>query len=130
MRPALNFSLSWPNSRSVGNELEMDQECRRGVYTLEFKQGSVSQVKADQLAVMVAKTLGMPRPRRTIRVCADVREEPGTSAGGRRAPAITPEQLEIARLRAELARLKAERDIATQAALAAITAARTPGYAQ
>ena len=40
----------------------------------------------------------------------------GLTADGRPAPEVTPEQGEIARLRAEVARLKMERDIAKKAA--------------
>jgi transposase len=49
-------------------------------------------------------------------VRADAKGQLGMTADGRAAPVVTPEQAEIARLRAEVARLKMERDIAKKAA--------------
>jgi transposase len=58
----------------------------------------------------------MPRASLTNWVRADAKGELGTTAGGKPAPVVTSEQSEIARLRAELARVKMERDIAKKAA--------------
>lgn len=94
----------------------MNKERSRGKYTLEFKQEAVRQVKAGRAAAVVAKTLGMPKASLTNWVRADARGQLGRTAGGRSAPEVCPEQAEIARLRAEVARLKMERDIAKEAA--------------
>lgn len=94
----------------------MDDKQTRGKYTLEFKQEAVRQVKAGRAAAVVAKTLGMPKASLSNWVRADARGELGMVADGKPAPVVTPEQAEIARLRAENARLKMERDIAKKAA--------------
>jgi transposase len=65
---------------------------------------------------VVAKTLGMPKASLTNWVRADAKGQLGMTPDGRSAPVVTPEQAEIARLRAEVARLKMERDIAKAAA--------------
>ena len=88
----------------------------RGKYTLEFKQEAVRQVKAGRAASVVAKTLGMPKASLTNWVRADSKGQLGMTAEGKVAPVVTPEQAEIAKLRAEVARLKMERDIAKKAA--------------
>jgi transposase len=108
----------------------MNEERSRGKYTLEFKQEAVRQVKAGRVAAVVAKTLGMPRASLTNWVRADARGELGMSASGKPSPVVTPEQAEIARLRAELARVKMERDIAKKAAayFAQDVLQSTPGY--
>jgi len=94
----------------------MNEERSRGKYTLELKQEAVSQVKAGRASSVVAKTLGMPKASLTNWVRAGDRGQLGMTADGKPAPVVTPEQAEIARLRAEVARLKMERDIAEKAA--------------
>jgi len=94
----------------------MNEERSRGKYTLEFKQEAVRQVKAGRAASVVARTLGMPKASLTNWVRADTKGQLGMTADGKPAPVVTPEQAEIARLRAEVARLKMERDIAKKAA--------------
>ena len=94
----------------------MDEKRSRGKYTLEFKQEAVRQVKAGRAASVVAKTLGMPKASLTNWVRADGKGELGVMADGKAAPVVTPEQAEIAKLRAEVARLRMERDIAKKAA--------------
>ena len=98
----------------------MDEKQTRTKYTLEFKQEAVRQVKAGRAASVVAKTLGMPKASLTNWVRADAKGQLGAAAGGHgkgpTAPTITPEQAEIARLRAQVARLTMERDIAKKAA--------------
>jgi len=84
----------------------------RARYTLEFKQEAVRQVKAGRPAAVVAKTLGMPSASLTNWVRADAKGQLGVSADGKPAAVVSPEQAEIARLKAEVARLKMERDIA------------------
>lgn len=93
-----------------------NERATRAKYTLEFKQEAVRQVKAGRAASVVAKTLGMPKASLTNWVRADLKGELGKSADGKPAPVVTPEQAEIARLRAEVARLKMERDIVKKAA--------------
>jgi len=97
-------------------EHEMNEVRSRGKYTLEFKQEAVRQVKAGRAASVVAKTLGMPKASLTNWVRADAKGQLGMSAQGKPVATVTPEQAEIARLRAELARVKMERDIAKKAA--------------
>jgi len=94
----------------------MDEGRSRGKYTLEFKQEAVRQVKAGRAASVVAKTLGMPKASLTNWVRAAAKGQLGLTADGKAAPMVTPEQAEIARLRAEVARLRMERDIAKKAA--------------
>ena len=94
----------------------MNEERSRGKYTLEFKQEAVRQVKAGRASSVVAKTLGMPKASLTSWVRADAKGQLGMTAEGKPAPVVTPEQAEIARLRAEVSRLKMERDIAKKAA--------------
>jgi transposase len=57
-------------------------------------------------------TLGMPKASLTNWVRADAKGQLGMTADGKAAPVFTPEQVEIAKLRGEVARLKMERDIA------------------
>lgn len=96
----------------------MHEKQTRARYTLEFKQEAVRQVKAGRAASMVAKTLGIPKASLTNWVRAESKGAPKlvTESKAAAAPAVTPEQAEIARLRAEVARLKMERDIAKKAA--------------
>jgi transposase len=94
----------------------MNEERRRGKYTLEFKKEAVRQVKAGRAASQVAKTLGMPKASLTNWVRAHAKGQLGMTTDGKPSVLVTPEQAEIARLRAEVARLKMERDIAKKAA--------------
>ena len=95
----------------------MNEARSRGKYTLEFKREAVRQVKAgSRAASVVAKTLGMPKASLTNWIRAEAKGQLGLTADGKPAPVITPEQAEIARLRAEVARLRMERDIAKKAA--------------
>ena len=76
----------------------------------------------------MVKVLGIPKasPSNWVRQSARVLWE---SAGDRPA-AVTPEQMELARLRAEVARLRMERDIAKKDAayFAQDTLRGTPGF--
>ncbi len=98
-------------------EHEMNEVKSRGKYTLEFKQEAVRQVKGGRAASVVAKTLRMPKASLTNWVRADAKGQLGMSAERKPVAMVTPEQGEIARLRAELARVKMERDILKKAAL-------------
>ena len=80
---------------------------QRAKYTLEFKLEAVRLVKAGQEASVTARVLGVPKQSlgNWVRL-ADKGELQG--AGDR---PVSAEQMELARLRAELARVKMERDI-------------------
>lgn len=95
----------------------MNEKQRRARYTAEFKQEAVRQVKAGRSAAEVARTLGVPKASLSNWVRAEAQGRTAGTAGGKAAAqVVTPEQAEIARLRAEVARLKMERDIAKKAA--------------
>ena len=76
-------------------------------YTLEFKQEAIRLVKSGQSIKQVATTLGMPHQTLDNWLRAD--NSGKLSGAGERI--VTPEQMELARLRAENARHKMERDI-------------------
>ena len=75
---------------------------------LEFRLAAVRLVKAGQEASVTARVLGMPKAILSNRVRAP---EKGVlqEAGDR---PVSAEPMELARLRAELARMKMARDIA------------------
>jgi transposase len=84
----------------------------RGRYTLEFKREAVRLVRGGQSMSSVAKGLGVAGQTIDNWVKAD-------AAGRLRGVADKPfsaEQMEIARLKAELARARMERDILKKAA--------------
>lgn len=83
-------------------------------YTQEFKLETVRQVRLGEPISMVAKELGIPKASLSywVRLAAN-----GEIAGaGDKARTVTSEQAQLARLRAEVARLRIERDIAKKAA--------------
>lgn len=79
----------------------------RARYTLEFKREAVRLVEAGQSKASVAKTLGVSEQTLFNWVKAS---EQGKLTGAE-TRAVSAEQMEIARLRAELAQVKMERDI-------------------
>jgi transposase-like protein len=79
----------------------------RGKYTLEFKLEAVRLVKAGQAASATAKVLGIPN--QTLDNWVRLSNK-GQLKGAGDKP-VSPEQMELARLRAENARLRMERDI-------------------
>jgi len=83
----------------------------RARYTLEFKQEAVRLVRGGETMSAVARTLGVSAQSLDNWVKAE--------AGGRlrdlRGKALTAEQMEIARLKAELSRVRMERDILKKA---------------
>ena len=79
----------------------------RARYTLEFKQEAVRLVEGGQKQASVAKTLGLVEQTLFNWVKAN---RQGRLTGADTKP-VSAEQMEIARLRAELARVKMERDI-------------------
>jgi len=89
----------------------MSESKRRARYTLEFKMEAVRLVKGGQVAAVTAKILGIPKQTLENWVRLDGK---GMLKGAGDKP-VSPEQMELARLRAELARVKMERDILKKA---------------
>ena len=83
----------------------------RGQYTLEFKQEAVRLVRGGQPVPVTAKILGMPE--QTLGNWVRLSNQ-GRLTGADNKP-VSAEQMELARLRAENARLKMERDILKKA---------------
>lgn len=79
----------------------------RARYTLEFKQEAVRLVESGQSIAGAARTLGVVDQTLFNWVKAS---RQGRLTGADSKP-VSAEQMEIARLRAELARVKMERDI-------------------
>jgi transposase len=79
----------------------------RARYMLEFKQEAVRLVEGGQSQSSVAKTLGLVE--QTLFNWVKLSRQ-GQLKGAENKP-VSAEQMEIARLRAELARVKMERDI-------------------
>ena len=79
----------------------------RARYTLEFKHEAVRLVESGQSIAAVARTLGVVD--QTLFNWVKAKRE-GKLKGADSKP-VTAEQMEISRLRAELARVKMERDI-------------------
>lgn len=80
-------------------------------YTLEYKLEAVRLVQGGQACSVTAKVLGIPKQtlENWLRQAAQGKL---TGAG---AKLVSAEQMELARLRAELARAKLERDILKKA---------------
>ena len=83
----------------------------RGKYTLEFKLEAVRLVKGGQAAAVTAKVLGIPKE--TLENWVRLNEK-GLLKGAGDKP-VSAEQMELARLRAQLARVTMERDILKKA---------------
>ena len=81
---------------------------KRGRYTLEFKREAVRLVESGQSAASVARTLGVVEQTLGNWVKA---HRAGSLQGVGGKAQVTAEQMEISRLRAELARVTMERDI-------------------
>ena len=81
---------------------------KRGRYTLEFKQEAVRLVESGQSQAAAARNLGVVEQTLGNWVKA---HRAGTLKGTSGKPLVTAEQMEISRLRAELARVTMERDI-------------------
>ncbi len=80
----------------------------RARYTLEFKQEAVRLVEGGQSIAAAARTLGVVAQTLFNWVKA---QRKGQLKGADSKATISAEQMEISRLRAELARVKMERDI-------------------
>ena len=102
----------------------------RAQYTQGFKMEAVRQVRAGQAQSVVAKVLGIPKASLGSWVRLAARGELAPGVADTKAAKVTPEQMELTRLRAEVARLRMERDIAKKAAayFAQDTLRGTPGY--
>ena len=85
----------------------MSESKRRARYTLQYKLEAVRLVKGGQVAAVTAKILGIPKQTQENWVRLAHR---GQLKGAGDKP-MSPEQMELARLRAENARLRMERDI-------------------
>jgi transposase len=84
---------------------------KRARYTIEFKLEAVRMVKGGQSLAVVSKVLDISDQTLHNWVKLD---KNGQLKGPGSKP-VSPEQMEIARLRAELARVKMERDISGKA---------------
>lgn len=80
-------------------------------YTTEFKELAVKRVKGGQTAGAVAKDLGLIE--QTLRNWVKASDAGKLSKPGGKE--ITPEQMELSRLRAEVVRLKRECEILKKA---------------
>ena len=80
----------------------------RGRYTFEFKQEAVRLVESGQSIAAAARSVGMVE--QTLFNWVKASRE-GTLKGADKPAKVSAEQMEISRLRAELARVKMERDI-------------------
>jgi transposase len=81
---------------------------KRGRYTLEFKQEAVRLVESGQRLAAAARSLGVVE--QTLGNWVKLHRA-GKLQGVIGKSAVTAEQMEISRLRAELARVTMERDI-------------------
>ena len=88
-----------------------DQKLARSQYTLEFKLEAVRLVRSGQAVAVTAKVLGVPMQTLWNWVR---RSDAGELKGAGDRP-VSAEQMEMARLRAELVRVKMERDILKKA---------------
>ena len=102
----------------------------RAQYTQEFKLEAVRQVRSGQPASVVAKELGIPKASLGNWVRDSGKGASSGVGADDKVAKVSPEQMELARLRAENARLRMERDIAKKAAayFAQDTLRGTPGF--
>jgi transposase len=89
----------------------MSESIRRARYTLEFKLEAVRLLKCGRVAAVTAKILGIPK--QTLENWVRLHGK-GPLKGADDKP-VSAEQMELARLRAENARLRMERDILKKA---------------
>ena len=88
------------------------EKSKRAAYTLEYKLEAVRLVQGGQACLVTGKILGIPKQTLENWVMQAAK---GKLAGAGAKP-VSAEQMELARLRAELARVKMERDILKKAA--------------
>jgi transposase len=86
----------------------MMMKAERARYTLEFKQEAVRLVESGESIAAAARKLGMID--QTLFNWVKASRE-GRLKGADSSSKVSAEQMEISRLRAELARVKMERDI-------------------
>jgi transposase-like protein len=89
----------------------MGEKRTRAKYTLEFKMEAVRLVINGQLSADVAKILGVPKDSLENWILLD---DNGSLTSGKD-KVISHEQMDLARRRAELVRVKMERDILKKA---------------
>ena len=87
------------------------EKIRRASYTLEYKSEAVRLVQGGQSCAAAAKVLGIPS--QTLENW--VRQAAKGQLAGAGAKPVSAEQMELTRLRAELAKVKMERDILKKA---------------
>jgi transposase len=85
----------------------------RVAYTLEFKLEALRRVRGGEAVRKVAREIGIPEQSVRNWVKLQAAGKLGGVEGGK---PITPEQMELSRLRAENARLKMETEILKKAA--------------
>ena len=85
----------------------------RVAYTLEFKLEALRRVRGGEAVRRVAREIGVPEQSIRNWVTAQAEGKLGSAEKGK---PITPEQMEISRLRAEVARLRMETEILKKAA--------------
>lgn len=85
----------------------------RVAYTLEFKLEAIRRVRAGESMRKVAREIGVPEQSVRNWSKAHTEGKLGMQTNGK---PITPEQMEISRLRAEVARLRMESEILKKAA--------------
>ena len=83
----------------------------RAKYTLEFKLEALRQIAAGQSVAVVSAVLGVSGNS----LHSWVKAQREGKLGGPGSKAVSAEQMELARLRAENARLRMERDILKKA---------------
>ena len=93
------------------NENEMGETKRRAKYTLEYKMAAVRLVRGGQAVSVTAKILGTAKASLDNWVKLSAK---GQLKGAGDKP-VSPEQMKLASLRAEPARVKMERDILKKA---------------
>ena len=89
----------------------VQEKSKRAAYTLEYKLEAVRLVQGGQSSLVTAKILNMPK--QTLENW--VRQAAQGKLIGAGAKPVSVEQMELARLRAELSRVKMERDILKKA---------------
>ena len=82
-------------------------------YTLEFKLEALRRVRGGEAVRQVGREIGVPEQSIRNWAKAQAAGKLGTAEKGR---PITPEQMEITRLRAEVVRLRMETEILKKAA--------------
>ncbi|SEG08542.1 transposase [Nitrosomonas ureae] len=87
------------------------ERVRRASYTLEYKLEAVRLVQGGQSCAATAKVLGIPSQTLENWVRQAVKGQLADAG----AKPVSAEQMELTRLRAELARVKLERDILKKA---------------